>query len=296
MQKVDVMQYIPQSRERLDQLGINYVGADEFEAVEEMIEGVSCAWIKVPKASSEHIILHLHGGAYFQGSIKSHTTFSSQISSRSGINILLPEFGRAPENPFPQGLNDCVKLYQYLLNKFKHIILVGDSSGGGLALALIEELMSLNLPLPQSYVGIYPWVDAREEASIEAFESIGDNSPDGAPLLIDLTDLYCNGVSKMNSLISPIFSDLTGYPPMLIQTGTKDFLYPQCTRFAKKAEKEGVDVVFDVYQDMPHGWHLFAPDVPENGLAYDNIAKFIKKHAVKNKQQKKMIVNKTQRA
>jgi acetyl esterase/lipase len=296
MQKVDVMQYIPQSRERLDQLGANYVGADEFEAVEEIIEGVSCAWIKVPKASSEHIILHLHGGAYFQGSIKSHTTFSSQISSRAGINTLLPEFGRAPENPFPQGLNDCIKLYQYLLTKFKHIILVGDSSGGGLALALIEELTKLNLPLPQSYVGIYPWVDAREEASVEAFESIGDNSPEGAPLLIELTDLYCNGVSKSNSLISPIFSDLTGYPPMLIQTGTKDFLYPQCARFVKKAEKEGVDVVFDVYQDMPHGWHIFAPDVPENGLAYDNIGKFIKKHAAKSKQQKKMVISKTQRA
>ncbi|WP_299460653.1 alpha/beta hydrolase [uncultured Microscilla sp.] len=296
MQKIDVMQYIPQSRERLDQLGANYIGADNFEAVTETIEGVNCAWIKVPNASSEHIILHLHGGAYFQGSIKSHTTFSSQISSRTGINTLLPEFGRAPEAPFPQGLNECVKLYRYLLKKFKQVTLVGDSSGGGLALALIERLIKLDLPLPQSYVGIYPWVDVRDEASREAFESVGDSSPEGAPLLIDLANLYCNGESKTNSLISPIFSDLTGYPPMLIQIGTKDFLYPQCTRFAKKAKSKGVDIVFDVYKDMLHGWHLFAPDIPENGLAYDNIAKFVKKQAAVSKSQKKMPLNKTQRA
>lgn len=296
MQKVDVKQYIPQSRERLDQLGASFPGADSFEVIEETIESVHCAWIKVPHASSEHIILHLHGGAYFQGSIKSHTTFSSQISSRVSINTLLPEFGRAPENPFPRGLNDCIKLYQYLLSRFKYIVLVGDSSGGGLALALIERLIDLNLPLPQSYIGIYPWVDAREEASVEAFESIGDDSPEGAPLLIDLTELYCNGVSKSSSLISPMFADLKGYPPMLIQTGTKDFLYPQCVRFAEKAKQEGVDILLDIYQEMPHGWHVFSPEIPENGLAYDSIAKFIKKYVAVNRQQKKIAINQTQRA
>lgn len=292
MQKIDVMQYIPSSRERLDQLGSAYTGADNFELEEETIEGIKCAWVKVPNAASDHIILHLHGGAYFQGSIKSHATFVSQINSRANINALLPEYSLAPEAPFPQGLHDVVRLYKYLLTKFKHIILTGDSSGGGLALALMENLKKMQLPLPKLNIAIYPWVDLRDEATIKGFEHIKDDSPNGAPLLRDLVNLYCRGADKKNSLISPVFSDFTGYPPMLIQGGTKDFLYLQSKELAQKAKKAGLNVKFEVYQDMEHGWHVLLPDAPETTQAYDNIASFIKKYMVTNRLPQKTVIQK----
>lgn len=278
MQKIDVMKYIPVSREQFDQLGSDYIGASKYDVELETIEGINCAWVKVPNASADSIILHLHGGAYFQGSIKSHTTFASQTSSNSGINTLLPEFGLAPERPFPQGLNDVTNIYRYLHDKFKNIILIGDSSGGGLALSLIEHLRYLNMPLPNIYIGLYPWVDLRDEASVKAFDSIGDDSPEGSPLLIDLVNLYSGDESKLNPLISPLFADLSGYPPMLVQTGTEDFLGPQCAEFAQKAKEAGIDIKFEIYKDMPHGWHIISPNAPENAQAYESIARFIKKH------------------
>lgn len=279
MQLEKVMQYIPESRKRSEKACREYPGAENFEVEHKAVGGVECVWVKVPDASSKSIMIHLHGGSYFQCSAKSHATFVSQIASRAKVNSVVVEYGLAPENPFPQGLNDTLKVYQGLLEtgQYDHIILVGDSSGGGLALALTEKLRQLNLPLPVAIVGLYPWIDLRDEACDIALKSIGEGDDDVA-LWIALVNLYCNGESKENPLISPIFLHLKDFPPMLVQVGEKDFLLPQGKIFVEKARKDGMEIELEIYKDMEHGWHVFAPDAPEGAEAYDNIAKFVKKH------------------
>lgn len=278
-ENIDMKEYIPEARRTLDQIGMAYEAAADTDVTYEVIEKINCAWIKTSDADKDSIILHLHGGSYFQGSIQSHQNFSSQITANTKINILLPEYGLAPEKPFPQGLNDAFKIYQFLLTKFQNIILLGDSAGGGLALSLIHKLKAGNVNLPKVCIAIFPSVDLREVSIQEGYNHVGlGDSPDVA-ILNELLDLYCMDESKENPLISPIFGELEGFPPTFVQVGTKDFLYTQNQAFLQKAQKtKNLEVELDVYEEMVHGFHIFPDFAEQAAVAYENIAKFINKH------------------
>jgi acetyl esterase/lipase len=205
---------------------------------------------------------------------------ASRIAIASKTPALQPAYRLAPEHPFPAALQDCVAVYRWLIDHGmppQSTVVAGDSAGGGLAVAVAVTLRDDDVPLPAAIVCISPWADLEltgqslgtranvdpicspEESQFQASQYVGKNDPRAA-------------------LISPIYADLHGLPPLLIHVGDREILLSDAMRLAERAREDGVDVELKIWEGMWHVWHLFAGYVPESQQAIDEIGTFISKH------------------
>lgn len=240
-------------------------------------EGISAEWVRHSQAEKRKVILYLHGGGNSQGSSITHRKLVGHIVHCANVNALTLNYSLAPENPFPAGLMDAKYAWQWLLAQGyrpAEIILGGDSSGGGLVLSLLLLLKSENSPLPHSGFLLSPMLDYT--LSGDSISSCADKDP-----LIVIEDLrqtvayYCSDAETSNPLVSPLFGDLTGLPPLLVQTGSDELLLDDAIRLAKQATEAGVNVQIEVWKGM---WHVFqssADKIPEANRAIRRIASFI---------------------
>lgn len=237
------------------------------------------------------IILYLHGGGYTIGSSHTHRSLVGKLAKKTGRIGILPEYRKAPEYPFPAALEDAFFAYKALIDRGKlpeDIILAGDSAGGGLVMALLLELKKEKLPMPKAAVCISPWVDLAATG-----QSIIDNQ-DKDPL-VDIDKLriwakmYSGNEDITHPQISPLYADLSGLPPMLIQVSNTEMLYDDSVRLAYKAEQAGVEVNLQVWDGLIHWWHLFQNAIPEAGEAIQKIADFINSRFEEKKCEKKSI-------
>lgn len=240
-------------------------------------EGISAEWVRHSQAASRKVILYLHGGGNSQGSSITHRKLVGHIVHYSKVNALTLNYSLAPENPFPAGLMDAKHACRWLSEKGyrpEDIILGGDSSGGGLVLSLLLLLKNENYPLPQAGFLLSPMLDYT--LSGDSISSCAEKDP-----MIIIEDLrqtvayYCADAETSNPLVSPLFGDLTGLPPLLIQTGSEELLLDDATRLAKLATKAGVNVQIEVWNGL---WHVFQSSVgkvPEANRAICRIASFI---------------------
>jgi|ERR1019366_1714095 acetyl esterase/lipase len=251
--------------------------AVKFEKVE--CDGVTAEWAIPDNLKNQGAVLFLHGGAYIAGSIDTHRALVGRIAKASKTKCLSVEYGLAPERPFPHGLNDAIKVYNWLIKKgFNHkkIVICGDSAGGGLTIATLVKLRDEKLPLPAAGVAMSPWLDL-----LNSGES-GVRLAKKDPMLQKGTGktyakLYGTEHDLKHPHISPLYTDPTGLPPILIQVSTSEILLDDTTRFETKAKAAGVDIEVEYWDKMVHVWQAFAPYLPEARKAIKKIGEYIEK-------------------
>ncbi len=240
--------------------------------------GIPSEWV-IPKDSPKDCaILYIHGGAWFMGSGNTHRAFVSRLTYASCVRALLINYRLAPENPFPAGLEDCLAAYGWLITNNispDRLVVAGDSAGGNLALALLVALRDENKPLPAGAVALSPATDlAFTGDSIQSRRHLDPLFSHGGPTTI-IQD-YITSHDPHEPLISPLYADLQGLPPLLIHVGDHEILLDDALRFGEKAAAAGVKVKNVVWPEMFHVFQIFTPILPEARRAVDQIADFIR--------------------
>jgi acetyl esterase/lipase len=269
---------VPRMRERLDLVGRLGRKARDTVIEEADVAGLHSEWYRPPNSLPGKVFLYLHGGAYALGSCDSHRALASRIASAAGVDTLLPEYRLAPENPFPAGLDDCVAVYRELLEKgysADDIIVGGDSAGGGLTVATMLQLRHNGAPLPRAAVLLSPFLDI--SASGESMKTRAGRDPwfepENVPVVVGH---YCSKEDPRNPLLSPVFANVAGLPPTLIQVGDDEILLSDSTRFADKLREAGIEVELEVFPELWHVFQLFIGAMPESRAAVDKIGRFVR--------------------
>lgn len=245
----------------------------------EQIEGLNAEWIVPEHANPEKLILYVHGGGYVSGSCNDHRGFVAKFAKNCGITNLQFEYRLAPEFPFPYALEDSVKVYQWLLRngyKAQNILVAGESAGGGLCLALLLALKERLIELPVAAVAISPWTDLT--CAGESYMTKNKVSAAPKDSWTVFSKYYAGDKQPYHPLISPLFGDLKGLPPLFINSGGDDELFDDGEQFYLKAKAAGVDASFRAGEGMLHCYPLFAPLFREATEAMDEIVEFVKKH------------------
>ena len=269
---------IPDQRETLDRRGGRLLPmAEGMLAAPVDAYGVPAEWIDVRDTRSDRAFLYLHGGGYFIGSCQSHRGFVSHIARESCSRTLLPEYRLAPENPFPAGLLDARAAYRFLLAQGyspDRIVVGGESSGGGLTLALLQTLRDEGMPMPAGAVLLSPWTDLLGTG--ESLRTRARQDPWLRPAGIEIVaDRYRGDTATDHPLVSPLYGDLNGLPPLLIHVGDDEILLDDSTRLADRARAAGVNVTLKVWKGLWHAFHAFYPWVPEARRAHGEIGEWV---------------------
>lgn len=252
---------------------------NEITIKEQVIEGIKSEWLIPDETNPEKLTLYVHGGGYVSGSCSDHRAFVSKFAKNTGVTNLVYEYRLAPENPFPAALDDSVKIYQWLIAsgfKPENILLAGESAGGGLCLAILLALKKLNIALPAAAVAISPWTDLT--CSSDSYKT--KNKMSLAPLnsWTVFSKYYIGDNEATNPLISPLFGDLKGLPPIMLNSGVDDELFEDGEKFYLKAKRAGVNITFTAGVGMVHCYPLLAPLFREAKEAMDEIVSFIRQH------------------
>ena len=245
-----------------------------------MVGAVPGEWVTAPGAAADRVVLYLHGGSYVQGSPRTHRVITSRIAMASGARVLVLDYRLAPEHLFPAAVQDATAAYRWLLERDitpEHVAMAGDSAGGGLVIATAVALREAGMPLPAALVCISPWTDLEGTGESRVTRAKADPmfSPDG---IAEAGRKYLGDADPRTPLASPIYSDLRGLPPLLIQVGNDEVLLSDATRLAERASAAGVATTLEIWPDMWHVWHAFAGFVPEARRALREIGEWVSKH------------------
>ena len=245
------------------------------------VDGTAAEWLDAPGVDSDRVLLYLHGGGYVIGSIATHRGLTAALSRAAHCRVLALDYRLAPENPYPAAVEDATKAYRWLLAQGYgngNIAISGDSAGGGLTLATLLSLKASATPLPAAAVPISPWTDM--EGSGESMQTKVELDPMVEPGgLMGMARLYMGDSADYRApTASPLYGDYSGLPPLLIQVGGLETLLDDATRVAASAKAAGVDVNLEIWDEMVHVWHLFAPMLPEGREAITRIGDFVKQH------------------
>ena len=222
-------------------------------------------------------ILYLHGGGYILGSAATHKGIAGYLAKLTGCEVIVPDYRLAPEHPYPAAPDDAETVFQALVAEGKpaqQIAIAGDSAGGGLALVLAMRLRGHGLPLPSSITCFSPWTDLTSQQLY---------SPECEPVLhgswvFKAAKMYAGEDALTNPMISPVFGDLTGLPPTLVQVGSQEILLNDATRLAEAAKAAQVDVTLEIYNSL---WHVFQTHSAQLQRASDALviaARHIRRH------------------
>ncbi|MCM3669237.1 alpha/beta hydrolase [Mesobacillus maritimus] len=271
---------VGERRRRIDEIANRWSKLPADCNVEKVyIGGLYAEWLTTEQNSTdEKVILYLHGGAYGYCSANTHRSLAARIMNSSGVKVLLPEYRLAPEHPFPAAIEDTIMVYQWLLDQGYdacNILFAGDSAGGGLSVASTLYLRNLGYQLPGGVICLSPWVDLTSSG-----DSYRRNKLKDPYLNVEGTRAaalaYAGKYPLDHELISPVFADLTGFPPLFIQVGSIEILRSDAELLAKKAHDDGVSVEMKVWKGMWHVWQA-SGKMLESRLAIKEIGKFVKK-------------------
>lgn len=240
-------------------------------------DGITAEWVTAPGATSQRVLMSLHGGAYSLGSLNTNRWFSSVLSFVAGQPVLSIDYRLAPEHRFPAAVDDAVAAYQWMLScgfPATNIAIVGNSAGGGLALATLVALRDLGIALPYAAVGLSPWTDLTASGESVTACAHTDLMLSGAGLRSSAA-LYTDPAQHDHPYASPLFADLRGVPPILLQASRAEILRDDTTRFVERAHQHGVDVTAQLYDDMPHVWHMFYGLLPEANEALEHMGRWL---------------------
>jgi acetyl esterase/lipase len=248
----------------------------EVEIKPDLAETVLVEWIIPLKASSQAVILYLHGGGWTLGWYNLERRMVAYICQAALSRALAVDYRLAPEHPFPAALNDCLTAYHWLLNNGTHpqnIVTAGDSAGGNLTLATLLALRDAGNPLPAAAVCISPMTDL--EGTGESFRTKNDPAVT-VEFALAMARHYAGNQDLRRPLLSPHYGNLGGLPALLIHVGEDEILLSDATRLAENARTAGVEANLVIWPKMWHGWHLFVPSLPEAQQAVTGIGTFIR--------------------
>lgn len=249
----------------------------EGVGVEEAAIGGISAEAHTPPDHGAGVLLYLHGGGYAIGSPASHRHLIGALAAASRTRAYALDYRLAPENPFPAALDDAVAGYRGLLASGvspASIAIAGDSAGGGLTVATLLAVRDAGEPLPAAGVCISPWTDLTITAGSYRTHAKRD------PLVFEEDikrwgEAYLGDADPRAPLASPLFADLAGLPPLLVQVGSEEVLLDDSVRLVERAKKAGVDASLEVWDDMIHVWHWFGEYLDEAAAGVDRIGKFL---------------------
>ncbi|MDD5174853.1 MAG: alpha/beta hydrolase [Sterolibacterium sp.] len=244
-------------------------------------DGVEASWLDAPGADPRKVLLYFHGGGFQVGSIRSHRDLIVRLSAAAGCRALGINYRLAPEHRFPAALEDAATAYRWLLDQgfeANNIAFCGDSAGGGLALSALLVLREQGMPLPAAAALMSALTDLT--ASGESYATRAEADPIHQRIMIlAMAKKYLGESADAHSpLASPLFADLHGLPPLLLQVGDREVVLDDSTRFAAKALAAGVDASLEIWGEMIHVFQQFTSDLPEAGKAIDYMGRFFKKH------------------
>ncbi|MDY6941510.1 MAG: alpha/beta hydrolase [Pseudomonadota bacterium] len=246
--------------------------------------GVPAELLTPANLDSPRHILYLHGGAFVSGGIASHRGLAGRIARLADAQVLLIDYRLAPEQPYPAAIEDTHSAYNWLLEQGvteAQIGLAGDASGANLALRLMQDLKRDDKPLPACAAFLCPWLDLTCSGESMTADN-GQHPLISTGDLSKLAQMYATHHDLASPEISPLFGDLSGLPRILVQAGAEDPLRDDAIRFAEMAREAGTSVSFEMWADMFHDWHLFAPFLEDGRWALNRVSYFLKIHSAKH--------------
>ena len=252
----------------------------DCQAEEAILGGRPAIWFNREDALQDRVILYLHGGGYVGGAIHHTRNHASDLTRVVGQRVVSLDYRLAPENPYPAALEDTLAAYTDLLDmgfKPEAVTLLGLSAGGGLALAAALACRDAGKPMPGAIVGLSPWCDLTvRNITIQANEQ---RDIILTPALLDgAAMLYAGDHDRTNPLISPLYGDLNGLPPILLQVASGEMLLGEAIALTDKAKKSGVDVTLAIYDSVWHCWQTLNELLPEARAAQVEIGRFVRRH------------------
>ena len=255
-----------------------YPVPDDVLVTEVNAGGVPAHWLAAPGADAGRVLLFLHGGGFEFGSVRSDGELAARLGRASGMRVLFPEYRLAPEHPFPAAIDDVLAAWRWLRSGqalgARSIAVAGDSAGGGLAVALLVATRDAGEALPAAAVLMSPTVDLTSSGA--SMTERADQDPISTPAMLrQFASDYLAGADPETPLASPLFAQLAGLPPLLVQVGTADLLLSDSERLAAAAAEAGVDVTLEIGEGLPHVYQLML-GTPEAAEATERIGKFLR--------------------
>ncbi len=240
------------------------------------LRGVPAEWVSNSCVPPQRTVLYLHGGGYIVGSPRMYRDLSSRIAHLWRARVAVVDYRLAPEHPLPAATDDAMNAYRSLLEQGvspQNIVIAGDSAGGGLSLATSLNIRAAGLPQPAALVLFSPWVDLGVSGA--SAEQVTDDPLLSVGMLRAAGLDYAGDQDPLQPLASPLFADLRGLPPLLIQATDREILLDDARRLDAKARADGVTTTLEIWPGLFHVWQLFAGKLPEAGQALTAAAKFL---------------------
>jgi len=268
-------------RQRLDEVGAVWPVADDIRLDPVALDGFSAEWSIAPGSDGSRVLMFFHGGGYCSGSILSHRRLVTEAGRAAGVQTLAVGYRLAPENPFPAALEDATAAWRFLLGQgvaARNIAVGGDSAGGGLTLALIGRLRDAGEAMPACAWLVSPWTDLTMSGETLATKDAVDPIIH-KPYLGELADAYLPpAIDRRDPRVSPLYAELKGLPPLLVQVGSAETLLADATRFAAAAGEADVDVTLEVWPHMIHAWPLWNAVLAPGRQALASAGRFLGRH------------------
>ncbi len=270
-----------QRRQRIEEVGSAWPAADDIERKPIDIAGMPGEWSIAPGSEASRALLYFHGGGYCSGSILSHRRLVTEAGRAAKARTLAVEYRLAPEHPFPAALDDALSAWNFLRQSgiaAEHIAVGGDSAGGGLTVALINRLRDAGERGPGCAWLISPWTDLTLSGTTLATKDAVD------PIihkgyLAELVEAYLPpAMDRRDPRVSPLYADLSGLPPTLIQIGACETLLEDSTRFAAAAGAANVAVTLEIWPDMIHAFPMWNAHLEPGRRALAQAGEFIRRH------------------
>jgi acetyl esterase/lipase len=253
---------------------------DDVSITRGILGGVPVVTVETPGSDPSAVVLYFHGGAYTLGSAPDSASLAADVGRRVGTRVISVDYRLAPEHPFAAAVDDAVAAYRSLLDEgiaSSRIAIVGESAGGGLAVATLVALKDAGLPQPASAAVFSPWADLTLSGESLVGKADVDPALTSEGLRIRARD-YLGDTDPASPLVSPIFADLTGLAPLLIQVGSHEILLDDAVRLAARAAEHDVQVELQVWPQVPHVFQGFAALLDEADVALQAAAVFTKAH------------------
>jgi monoterpene epsilon-lactone hydrolase len=270
-----------QRRRRLDEVGAIWPVAEDVKLEAVDLDGVPGEWSTVPGADASRLLMFFHGGGYCSGSIVSHRRMATEAGRAGALRTLAVGYRLAPEHPFPAAFEDALTVWRRLLKEgyaAKQIAIGGDSAGANLTLALVDDLKRAGEDLPGCLWLVSPWTDLAMSGATLMSKSAVD------PLihkeyLEELAAAYVPpGMDRRDPRLSPLYADLKGLPPTLIQVGSAETLLDDAVRFAAAAGAADVAVTLEIWPHMIHAWPLWNARLEPGRRALAHLGAFLRQN------------------
>jgi len=271
---------LPQMRQDWDEIFSRNPLDNGAQRLPMVLGGVPALRFRAPAAAADRAVLYLHGGGYVFGSPRSHADIGALLSETAQAQVHVLDYRLAPEHPFPAAVDDALAAYRALLDAgyaATRIAISGDSAGGGLTLATLIAIRDAGLPRPACAVPLSPWADLACEG--ESFVSRAAVDPIvQREMTLQLAAMYVTDGHPKQPLASPLYADLAGLPPLLIQVGDRETLLDDSIRVAERARRAGVDVRLEIAPGQIHVYQIFASRLDEARAAVERMGAFIREH------------------